>query len=78
MDDFYRNSKNVQCAPKAKVTVESIDRGFLRGMISDFCSNYFKISVRYLSKLEISVSDSVPISDIRQNIYNFFQIPLRK
>ena len=73
MDDFYKNSKNVQCAPKAKLTVESIDRGFLRGMISDFCSNYFKISVRYLSKLEISVSASIFISDIHQDLSNVFE-----
>ena len=44
---------------------------FPGGMISDFCSNYFKISVGYLSKYNISVSVSIPISEIHQNMFNF-------
>ena len=42
--------------------------GVPKGMISDFRSNYFKLSARYLAKQEISVSASIPISEIRQNM----------
>ena len=46
--------------------------GFPRDMISGFRFYYFKISDRYLSKWRISVSASIPISEIRQ----FFQSPI--
>ena len=48
-----------------------LERGFRRGMISDFRSNYFKISVICLSKYKIYVSINIPISDIRQKMCNF-------
>ena len=38
-------------------------------MICDICSDYFKILIRYPSK--ISVFNSIPISEIRQDIFFF-------